>query len=330
ARTLETQVSRLLSHSHAEVRRLGEKLREAAATPSWNVQSAALEALQQNIAAADPALAEKAATLLLRQIPVAPTLVKYAAPVEYLRKTHTDLQQAAQELFGNQSIQAAPLVDLVEPAANGETESLEIEIIATLLYGACHYPYRQIRRHVAALDQARRDELLLLGTRHRGRHDELLRAFSSGYTFRFDVLMDIGGFRDMHRHRRCIQTIQSFTSAHGYEVPELLADSNLRQPYEDAVRSAHTVFDKISQSNIPEAHATAQYVLPLGTRCRSLFKMDFAEALYIAELRSTPQGHISYRRVAWEMYQAIAKRHPVLAKNFRITDVNVPIDPLER
>ncbi len=333
ARTLETQVSRLLSHTHAEVRGLGEKLREAAATPSWNVQRTALEALQRDIAAVDPALGERAAAILLRDVPVAPTLVKYAAPVEYLQKTRAEMEQAARELMKQEPIQTAPLVDLIEPAIEGqkgEQESLEIEIVTTLLYSACHYPYRQIREHVAALNQARRDELLLLGTRHRGRHDELSRAFSSGYNFRFDILMDIGGFRDMHRHRRCIQIMQSFTSAHGYDVPELLADSNLRQPYEQAVKSAHDAFEKLSKTNIPEADATAQYLLPLGTRCRSLFKMDFAEALYISELRSAPQGHISYRRIAWEMYQAIAKRHPVLAQNFRVTDVNVPIDPLQR
>ncbi len=102
-------------------------------------------------------------------------------------------------------------------------------------------------------------------------------------------------------------------------------------PNEQAVREAHAAFLQLSQANIPEAKETAQYLLPLGTRCRSLFKMDFAEALYIiAELRSAPQGHISYRRVAWEMYLAIAKRHPALAKNFRVTDVNVPVDPLQR
>jgi thymidylate synthase ThyX len=333
ARTLETQVSRLLSHTHAEVRRLGEKLREAAATPCWNVQRAALEDLQRDIAAADPALGERAAGLLLREVAVAPTLVKYAAPVEYIQKSRIDLEQVARELMQPAAIQPSPLVDLVENHLDGgraEQESMEIEIVTTLLYGACHYSYRQIREHVCALDATRRDELLLLGTRHRGRHDELSRAFSSGYQLRFDILMDIGGFRDMHRHRRCVQTIQSFTSTHGYEVPELLENSDLRGPYEKAVRDAHSAFETLSRANIPEAIATAQYVLPLGTRCRSLFKMDFAEVLYIAELRSAPQGHISYRRVAWGMYEAIAKRHPVLAKNFRITDVNIPIDPLQR
>lgn len=333
ARTLETQISRLLSHTHAEVRRLGEKLRVAASSPAWNVQRAVLEELQRDIAAADPVLGQRAAELLLRQVPVAPTLVKYAAPSEYLQKTRLELEQAAQDLMKQQPMQPSPLVDLVDGpigGTNGDGETVEIEIVTTLLYAACHYPYRQIREQVAALDKIHRDELLLLGTRHRGRHDELSRAFSSGYHFRFDILMDIGGFRDMHRHRRCIQTLQSFTSAHGYDVPELLAHSDLRSGYDKALRAAHAAYEHVAQANIPESDATAQYLLPLGTRCRSLFKMDFAEALYIAELRSAPQGHISYRRVAWEMVQAIAKRHPVLAQTFRVTDVNVPVDPLQR
>jgi thymidylate synthase ThyX len=333
ARTLETQISRLLSHTHAEVRQLGGLLRSAAASPAWNVQTSAMEALQKKIAALDPALGEEAAALLLRPVKAAPTLVKYAAPMEYLTKVRPALEQAAQELLQQERIQPAPLVDLVDGPVggpNGAPEALEIEIITTLLYGACHYPYRQIRGHVAALDATRRNELLLLGTRDRGQHDELLRAFSSGHAFRFDILMDIGGFRDMHRHRRCVQTMQAFTNAHGYEVPGLIQKTPLRAEYEQAARQAHTVFDQLALSNVPEAAATAQYVLPLGTRCRALFKMDFAEAAYIAELRSAPQGHISYRRVAWEMYQAIAKRHPVLAQGLRVTDIHAPVDPLQR
>jgi hypothetical protein len=61
-----------------------------------------------------------------------------------------------------------------------------------------------------------------------------------------------------------------------------------------------------------------------------MFKMDFAEALYIAELRSGIAGHFSYRRVAWEMYRAIVARHPALKSLFRIEDVNVPVDLLKR
>ena len=47
-------------------------------------------------------------------------------------------------------------------------------------------------------------------------------------------------------------------------------------------------------------------VIPLAFRKRTLFKMDFAEALYISELRSGPAGHFSYRNVAYAMYEAVA------------------------
>ncbi len=89
-------------------------------------------------------------------------------------------------------------------------------------------------------------------------------------------------------------------------------------------------YRELCDSDEPEAKQSAQYLLPLGTRCRALFKMDFAEALYISELRSGVAGHFSYRRVAWEMYRAIAVRHPALAGMFRVQDVNVPVDLLKR
>ena len=53
ARTLETQVSRLLSHPVAEVRDLGQKLREAATGPAWNVNAQAGAAFVEKLAA-DP------------------------------------------------------------------------------------------------------------------------------------------------------------------------------------------------------------------------------------------------------------------------------------
>ena len=67
-----------------------------------------------------------------------------------------------------------------------------------------------------------------------------------------------------------------------------------------------------------------------GERKRTLFKMDFAEAVYISELRTGPAGHISYRTVAYEMYEEVAKKYPALAKHFRVTDVREPVDLLKR
>ena len=151
--------------------------------------------------------------------------------------------------------------------------------------------------------------------------------------------MDIGGFRDMHRHRRCTQIIQGFTSAHGYENPgsgdlsldvDILAEAGVGGAYDSAVESAHKAAATIAAGPAPEAAQSAQYLFPLATRIRALFKMDFAEAQYISELRSAPAGHFSYRRVAWEMYLALQEQHPSLARHIRVTDFTKPIDIFQR
>jgi thymidylate synthase ThyX len=334
ARTLETQVSRLLAHPAAEIRDLGVKLREAATGPAWNVNSQAAAAFVEKLTAADPGLAQEAKDLLTREVRTAPTLVKYAQPNSYEPQSHAELAQAAAELFKGLPIADAPLVDLVE-----DTESLEVEVAATLLYSASHHPYRQIRDLVAQLPEARVNEIVELGFRHRGKHDEALRAFHAGAALRFDILMDIGGFRDLHRHRRCTQIIQPITALHGYETPnsgdlgpevKILAEAGILAEYHAAVEQAHRASAQIAASQAPEAAQSALYLLPLATRMRSLFKMDFAEAQYIIELRSGPAGHFSYRRVAWEMYLALKRQHPALARHIRVTDFTQPIDLLQR
>jgi len=334
ARTLETQVSRLLSHPIAEVRDLGFKLREAATGPAWNVNAQSAAAFVEKLAAADPALAEEAAQLFTREVRTAPTLVKYAEPNQYLIQTRTELECAAAELLHGVSPAAAPLVDLVE-----RTETLEVELAATLMYWASDHPYRQVRDVVAGLPASRVAEIIDLGLRHRGRHDEALRAFHAGAALRFDILMDIGGFRDMHRHRRVTQIKQGFTALHGYETPasgdfagdaNVLAEAGTLADFQSAIEQAHRASAQIAASDVPEAAQSALYLLPLATRVRCLFKMDFAEAQYISELRSAPAGHFSYRRVAWEMYKALERQHPTLARHIRVTDFTQPIDLLQR
>jgi thymidylate synthase ThyX len=334
ARTLETQISRLLSHPVGEIRDLGLKLRQAATGPAWKVNGRAAAALVEKLAAANAELAAEAAQLLTREALSAPTLVKYAQPNEYEAQTRADLSQAAAEILAPLSIADAPVVDLVE-----RTETLEVEVAATLLYSASHHPYRQIRDLIAGWPEARAAEIVELGLRHRGKHDEALRAFHAGAALRFDILMDIGGFRDMHRHRRCTQIVQSFTAVHGFETPtcgdlagdvNILAEAGVLDAYRDALQAAHDASAKIAAGDAPEAAQSALYLLPLATRVRSLFKMDFAEAQYISELRSGPAGHFSYRRVAWEMFLALQRQHPTLARHIRVTDFTQPIDLLQR
>jgi len=386
ARTLEGQVARLLGSDYPEIRALGEKLRDAAAGPAWQVNEAACNNLVEAIRALEPEIAQTADDLILREVRVSPTLVKYTTPSEFTRLTKPLLEQAAAELLAGESIVPmppdSPNVELITPP-NGETLSLEIDLATSLLYPHTQYRFRQIRNAVASLSEKRISEIIDLGLQHRGRHDELPRAFAAANGLRFDILMDIGGFRDMHRHRRCTQLLQPWTTAHGYELPDFpsqpaLSASPVFARYTELIQQAFAFHANAtgipanataaltspklaahSAASVPLPHFNGQgiqmkwaapssgisstdnkphkcnphaadYVLPLATRCRSLFSMDFAEAVYISELRSTPAGHWSYRNVAWQMYSEVAKQYPALAKHFRIRDPHEPIDLLVR
>ena len=187
ARTLETQVAHLLAQPHKEVRDLGTRLKQAAISPAYNVNEESLRALVATIRAVSPEIAERAERELLREVRVAPTLVKYADPNLYEIETRRELQQAAAELMKGAAIEPSPLVDLLD------ADSLEIELATTLLYGNCHYSYRQLRKEIEAVGELRRSEIIDLGLRHRGKHDE-----TAASVFSWPAV----SLRHPHGHRR--------------------------------------------------------------------------------------------------------------------------------
>jgi thymidylate synthase ThyX len=326
ARTLETQVSRLLGSPYEEVRVLGERMKQAARSPAWDVNAAKRQELVEAISARDAALGEQARAELLRETKSSPTLVKYADPSAYELTSRRELAQAEAELMRGQSLVPAPAVDLLDE------EPLEIELATTLLYEHSRHRYRQLREAVSALTQTQREEIVDLGMRHRGSHDELLRAYCAGQKFRFDILMDIGAYRDLHRHRRCVQIHQEYCFAHGFDTPREIQEAGHGELYGEVMRRAAAAGQQLADGLAArgEAQQPTHYLIPLAYRKRTLFKMDFAEVVYISELRTGVGGHWSYRSVAYQMYERVAERYPALAKYFRVTDIGQPVDLLQR
>jgi hypothetical protein len=266
----------------------------------------------------------------------APTLVKYAAKSDYAIETREHLTRLAAELLA--PLRAPDRARAVELA---DDESPLDETVATLLYrhDPAGHGYRQVQAAVRALPHDAKRDVIDAAIRRRGRHDELPRELQSGYAFKFDILMDYGSFRDLHRHRRCVQIVQEPTPDHGVEpaaevFPRALGeeiaaaalDAGLGAAYDDALAAGLATARELEGS----APLAAPYLLPLATRTRAMFKMDAAQAAYISELRTAPSGHFSYRRVAWEMYEAFRERAPELAALSRPTDPAAVFDLLHR
>ena len=259
ARTLETQVAHLLSHTHKEVRVLGESLKKAATSAAYNVNAESLQELVEEIRKVSPELGARAEQELLHEVRVAPTLVKYADPNPYEMETRRELRQAARELMKSERSRPRRRSSICWTRSRSKWRSrpLCFTSIVTILIAKsgrrCRFRARDIRR-----------EIIDLGLRHRGKHDEMLRGFRAGQQFRFDILMDTGGFRDMHRHRRCIQVMQGFTTQHGYEMLLDVEDAGVRGRFDAAMRRVQTAVEKLAARNAPEAEENSQYAIPLA------------------------------------------------------------------
>ena len=57
----------------------------------------------------------------------------------------------------------------------------------------------------------------------------------------------------------------------------------------------------------------AQYATLLGHRMRWKVTFNAREAFHFFELRTSPQGHPGYRKLAQQMYEKVAEVHPMLA-----------------
>jgi thymidylate synthase ThyX len=101
-----------------------------------------------------------------------------------------------------------------------------------------------------------------------------------------------------------------------------VAGCGAAQIYRAAMDAA---FESMRRLPVPGAH----YLLPFGARSRFLFKMDFAEADYIARLRSGVKGHFSYREIAWQMKLEMEKLEPELGRLMEATPPWIE-DPLRR
>lgn len=315
ARTLERQIVRLLSEPLAELREIGAALREAATSrPAFNPHAerlaGLLAALEQRPDAETAALAAALGEMALDSAPAAPTLVKYTAPSTYLERTCAALAAAVAAWVAPRPPDAARGVELIAP------HHAELELTATLIYRVTALSYRQALAASEELSAAQRHELIDLAHRDRGPHEPPLRETRVGYGLVFDLCLDCGAFRDLHRHRNCVQVVQPFSGVHGYDTPAALVEAGLATEYDAAMTRAGVV----ARALAGEGADLAQYALPLGYRRRALFKMDAAELAYIAEVRTRPAGHWSYREIAWQMYAAFARAYPALAAHVQATE----------
>jgi len=215
----------------------------------------------------------------------------------YLADNANNTAELVDEYFGIIEPQDAPEVTLVDFDPDGEDK-----LLAAICYSSSDLPETQLLERVRNLSQEQRVALIraYVGERSNRRHKPG-RAFER-LSYRFDVLGDYGAFRDMQRHRLLTIEWQRLTPHLGYARPELVDEAGGTAIFDDAMERSQALYELLR----PEFPEQAAYGVAMAHRMRYMMHFNAREAMHMLELRSAPQGHPAYRRVALEMHRLIA------------------------
>jgi len=138
---------------------------------------------------------------------------------------------------------------------------------------------------------------------------ELHQRFRQFGHFQFRFPLDFGSYRDLQRHRSCVQEMPLLTTKWGIlpwyveQLPE-----NIQGIVRTAVRDQEKLIAKLECS--PEEK---QNYIAMGYACPIQITCTLPSAIYIAELRSGTTVHPTVRKVAQQIGDAIQQTIPYCA-----------------
>ena len=259
-----------------------------------------------------------------------PSFVKRARASAYLSETFSGTRALAQELVTETAsesgdvteVDAGPGMVMMAAAASADVALVDYDrqaeerVIAAILYPHTREPLSRLRELAADMPEERRQAVLdayMKDRRHR--REKPGRALEQVF-YTFDIVGNLGIYRDLQRHRLLTQERQDFSTAHGYDTPPEIVEAGFGDEYRRCMERAAEVHDRIHADHPREA----QYVVPFAYRVRWYMKMNLREAVHIGELRTLPQGHPDYRDITQKMWREIGRVHPRLAGYAKFID----------
>ncbi|RDJ31313.1 MAG: thymidylate synthase [Crenarchaeota archaeon] len=234
---------------------------------------------------------------------------------DYLNDIKKLAKKNANEL-ARKNISTKSITKLVE--YESETGAMNKIISASLYEQSPSLTYKTILDAVKKMPITKKKKIIeYLAKLRKNRRHRPSRAFEmTNYTF--DLINNFGMFRDFHRHRALTLERQLLTTDHGFVTPKEISILNMEREYKECMDKTKNVFNKIRIKH-PEQ---AQYVVNFAYNYPYFMRLNLREATHLIELRTVPQGHVDYRKVAQDMFKQINKAHPTLSNIIKFADMN--------
>ena len=147
-----------------------------------------------------------------------------------------------------------------------------------------------------------------LSSHRLGKYDDLNDSVLRSTFLQFDITCSLGTARDLWRHRLSNRNISITPNA--YILPDAVYSNKGLSDYTKTElgklgRIIAGIYRKGSESE-------AELLIPLATLSRLKMSMSLAEAIFIAENRSTAEAHPEYRKIAFGIYESLKASYPNL------------------
>ncbi len=223
----------------------------------------------------------------------------------YLSNKRARIQELASDLVDTKDVSSSS-VELLDFWPENE-----LEIVPDLLFSESQISTKGLKAVIAQYSQEKQIEILktYMGERLNRRHRPG-RAMEFPH-YKFEITADYGTFRDLQRHR-VVDGFewQQLTINNGYDIPELVKEAGMSDSFNKCFELSEGLVEYLQTKGLNE---TSQYATLLGHKMRYRFMINAREAFHLLELRTSPQGHPGYRKIAKTMFDLISEKHPNIA-----------------
>ncbi len=250
---------------------------------------------------------------------VMPSFVRRAEPnhryqqtfSQYTEQLHAELKSVANECTENVPAMRKAGIRLVSYDVEGPEK-----VAAAMLFEHSQAGLMELQEYSHSLSEDQLTRILEVGSNFReNRRHKSPRALEHAY-FTFEIVADFGIYRDLQRHRILTQERQLLTCDYEYFIPQDIRDTEMEQPYCDAMEEAKKAYEQIA-AELPEE---AQYIVPMGYNIHWYFHVNLRALQWLCELRSAAAGHPSYRYIAQEMAKQVSQACPQFERFFKFVD----------
>lgn len=232
---------------------------------------------------------------------------------QYLNSSQKKLEQQLKKIPLNQPVIRVkkPMVTLVD----FEKNMIE-NIVAALIFENSSLSYNKAFQLTKKLKIEEKEAIIAAAVFGReNRHHKVRRAFENG-NFTVEVVADWGVYKDLMRHRLLTRHRQLFTNELGYFIPEEIKQTPFAKIYQKAAEAATEAYGKIKKFSPTDS----QYLVIHAAYNRFVMKLNLREAVHLCELRSSAQGHPSYRQIAQKITDQIIKKFPIFKQVLKFVD----------